>query len=306
MQQKEKSNMTKNAEIIAIENKVLSGGYPVYQALGEIAIRSIVPGMDIVSASEREFRKLQDLNREWISTDRPCPARTSVLVCGGNYDFRHAIGEAFVLAGSTNVNSSFIDDYWFAAKPDGGFADYAGQPCVWFPEMTVKDLLRFCGRTQFLYVFEPYPSQPASVNVPRSHRLLHNKMNVVTTSQDFQTFVEGVNADGKKDLCDWERKAVGQITRRLPIVVNVLDDKGSCEILVHDELISKKNSDGTGYNKLFSVDVDQDGDLHLYREGEQKREILHTSCYGGDKYERYSTSMLGVATVLYRTLRRRR
>lgn len=353
--------MTKNEQITQIENEVLTSGYPVYQAWNDVMSLSITQGVDFASAAAAEFKKLQNLNREWISNDRTCPVRTSIYIRSRNYDFRRAIAEGFAFAGSSHVRSSSFDDYMFVANPGSDFAGYSGQPCIWFSEMKGKDLLHFCDRMKFLSVFEPYPDQPVTVSVPHSYRLLHNGINVISTNQDFQCFVETINADGKKTPYQWERDAIGQITRRLPIVVNVLDDNdynGSCEILVHKELLEnmnlKKITDPAQipsevehygeivprpigeeprtipmsnrgnvmsgradsecylnvwvddeYTKMFSVVVDQEGDLHVYNEREPRQEIMHASCSDDDWYTMYSYAMRGIAMRVYRALRRR-
>ena len=228
--------MTKNKQITRIENNVLVNGYPVYQALREIKNIFITQDINFTYASAKEFKTLQSLNQEWISANKPCPVRTSIYVCGRDFDFRDPLAGAFAWIFASRFSCK--NDGVFIAEPGGGFKDYAGQPCVWFPEMTGKDILRLLGgRGGFTQAFEPYPIQPCAVSVHRSYRLLNNELNIISTTHDFQTFAETVNADGEKTLSEWERAAIKQITRRLPIVVNVLDDRGSCEILVHDELL---------------------------------------------------------------------
>lgn len=241
------------SEVTRIENGVLCDGKPVYKSLDKIA--KIQHWKKNSPEYQEEFKKLLSLMREHMNSVKPEP-RNSVYICGGTSEQRAIIARAFIHAATagfaaTNEIRNF-EDLVFTAEPGLNFAEYAGQPCVWFDEMDGYEFTRILkGRYDFLHFFEPYPSQPFIMDIPYGSSAFAHTLNVVTSEQTPEAFMDIVNKDGRKRVK--EQEDIRQIRRRLPVIIEI-GENGSFHVLLNGELAYRENP--AAYYHAFSVEID--------------------------------------------------
>lgn len=234
------------SEVTRIENGVLCEGKPVYKSLDKIA--KIQHWKKNSTEYQKEFKKLLSLMREHMNSVKPEP-RSSVYICGGTSEQRAIIAKAFIHAATagfaaTNEIRNF-QDLAFVAEPGLNFAEYAGQPCVWFDEMDGYEFTNILkGRYDFLHFFEPYPFRPFIMDIPYGSSAFAHTLNVVTSEQTPEVFMDIVNKDGRKRVK--EQEDIRQIRRRLPVIIEI-GENGTFQILLNGDSL---DDPGTYYHAV--------------------------------------------------------
>ena len=254
-----------------VETLVAVRGTPVNEAMQRV---SAITGW---SKNDRkytaEYNNLLECMQDYIKAV-PAPAKNTVLIAGGTPGQRSRIAGMFVNLFAPDW--VVPNDRVFTVDGSSNYAGYAGQPCIWYKEVTAADLLKIVnGRNGFLKRFEPWPHRSVNAGSKRHPVFVNNALNIVTTADDPHEFVGSINIDGIKGD---EINNAGQVFRCLPIWFVIADD-GSARICVNDQIIPHTDGDYGDYADLYALNksgVDNDDMLSAVVEN-----IAATSFFGG-------------------------
>lgn len=227
-----------------IEYLVGAHGTPVNEALQKI---SDLTGWSKDSRNYKdEYNYLVECMQDYIKA-MPAPAKNTVLIAGGTPGQRSRIAEMFVQLFAPDW--VVPEDRVFTADCSRNYADYAGQPCIWYSETTAVDLLKIVhGRNGFLQMLEPWTHRCVMAGTAKRPVCINNALNIITTPDDPHEFIGNINIDGIK--ADGINNA-GQVFRCLPILFLIADD-GSARICVNDQIIPHTNDGDYGdYMDLY-------------------------------------------------------